>query len=223
VIVLAKLGSPEMVGRYALAAAITAPVFMFSNLGLTTVLATDVQNTRTFGDYIGLRLVSSLLGLIFIAVLLGTGGFETGVIAIVVLESLAKFVESFSDVSYGLMQKQERLDLMARSLMLRGLFPLATITVALYLSRNLAVAWVTQVIVWGGILWAYDLPNVRRWQPTRPRFDRRILMGLLWLALPLGIVAGLNSLNTQVPRYVMEHFGANASWAFFRLSLRWGP
>src|ERR1044072_4016691 len=40
-IVLARLGSPEQVGQFALALAVTAPVIMLSNLQLRGVLATD--------------------------------------------------------------------------------------------------------------------------------------------------------------------------------------
>lgn len=206
IIVLAKLGSPELVGRYTLALAVTAPVFMFTSLRLITVLTTDMQDRNAFGDYLGLRLLCSLLGIVVIAGILRIGGYEEGLVGIVTLVSLSKFAESISDVTYGLMQKQERLDLVARSLMLRGLLSLAAMTVIMYSLRNLAAALAAQVIVWAGVLWVFDLPNARRWQPTRPQFDRRILIGLFWLALPLSIVAGLNNLSAQAPRYAMEHF-----------------
>ncbi len=39
----------------------------------------------------------------------------------------------------------------------------------------------------------------------RPRFDLRLLRPLVWLALPLGFVALLLSLNTNIPRYAIEN------------------
>jgi O-antigen/teichoic acid export membrane protein len=99
--------------------------------------------------------------------------------------------------------------------MLRGLLSLATMTVTLYSFRNLAAALAAQVIVWGGVLCVYDLRNARFWQSTRPQFDRRILIGLFWLALPLGIVAGLSNLSAQAPRYAMEHFWGQRELGIF--------
>src|SRR5579864_9762127 len=57
-VVLAKLCSPDMVGQFALALAITAPVFVFAGLNLRTVQVTDARRDFQFGDYLGLRLLS---------------------------------------------------------------------------------------------------------------------------------------------------------------------
>ena len=47
VCLLAKLGSPEMVGQYALGLAVTTPVLMLGQLNLRAVLATDVAERHT--------------------------------------------------------------------------------------------------------------------------------------------------------------------------------
>src|SRR5262249_21688837 len=78
-IVLAKLGSPEMVGRFALALAVAGPVMLFAGLQLAAVQATDAAREYRFGHYLALRLTTTGLALAAIAVLaLGAGyGPET--------------------------------------------------------------------------------------------------------------------------------------------------
>src|SRR5687767_4178506 len=49
-IVLAKLGTPAMVGQFALGFAIAAPVFMFANLQLRAVIATDASQDFRIAD-----------------------------------------------------------------------------------------------------------------------------------------------------------------------------
>jgi len=61
-VVLAKLGTPEMVGQFALGLAVTAPVLMFFNLQLRAVQSTDSQDEYSFEHYLGLRLVTTILG-----------------------------------------------------------------------------------------------------------------------------------------------------------------
>ena len=51
-VVIAKLGSAEMVGQFALALALTAPVMMFAQLQLRTLLATDARNEFQFLHYL---------------------------------------------------------------------------------------------------------------------------------------------------------------------------
>ena len=74
--VLAKLGSPEMVGQFALGLAIAAPVVMFTNLQLRGVLATDARDEYRFGDYLALRLCATLLAMLTISGLVLLGGYS---------------------------------------------------------------------------------------------------------------------------------------------------
>ena len=72
--VLAKLGSPSITGQFTLGLAVSAPVFMFTNLQLRAVQATDVNADCGFADYFSLRLLATLLGLAAIISLLPFAG-----------------------------------------------------------------------------------------------------------------------------------------------------
>src|SRR6202167_3036709 len=65
--VLAKLGNPAVVGQYALALAISAPIFMFTNLQLRGVQATDARHQYQFADYFTLRCLATLVGVLTIS------------------------------------------------------------------------------------------------------------------------------------------------------------
>src|SRR5437868_13818516 len=62
-VVLAKLGSPAIVGKYALAMAVCSPVILFSNLQLREIQATDARRDHAFGDYLALRILCTILAL----------------------------------------------------------------------------------------------------------------------------------------------------------------
>jgi len=77
--VLAKLGSPSIVGQFTLGLAVSAPVFMFTNLQLRAVQATDVNVEHGFANYFTLRLLATLLGLIVVVALLPFAGASSAV------------------------------------------------------------------------------------------------------------------------------------------------
>ena len=82
-IVLAKTVSPAMVGQFGLGLAIAAPVFMFANLQLRSIQATGLSTEIEFGDYLGYRLISTLvamLAILGVAVWAGYGLSPTRVI-----------------------------------------------------------------------------------------------------------------------------------------------
>lgn len=210
-IVLAKLGSAELVGRFALALAITAPAMLASGLQLRVIQATDARGEHPFGVYLGLRLVTTALALAAIAAVALAGGQPRNVIALIVLVGIAKAIESVSDVVFGLLQQHEDLRRIALSMLAKGVLSVASMALGLWLGAGLVVATALLAASWGAWLVAYDLPAARRHTTLTASFGPRALGALAWLALPMGIGAGLQSLITNVPRYAIEaHAGAAA-------------
>jgi O-antigen/teichoic acid export membrane protein len=206
-IVLAKLTSPEMVGQFALALAITAPVFMFSSLQLRIVQATDAAHEYRFEEYFSLRLICTgvaCLAVLAINLILGYGVSLGSVIMVV---ALAKGTESISDVLYGLLQQRERLIVISRSMMIKGVLSLVSLALAVYITRSVLSGAIALAVAWMVVLLGYDIPRaltiVTRSQ-FRPRWNRSRLLRLTWLTVPMGLVTMLISLNTNIPRYFIE-------------------
>ena len=147
-VVLAKIGTPEMVGQLALALAVTAPVIMFCNLEMRVMQATDARADYSFGHYLRLRLFTTALALVVIAALatLSGRGYET--VLVILIIALAKACECISDIFYGLQQKNERMERIAISLMARGALSLGAFAVAVYLTHSLVWAAVALAAVW---------------------------------------------------------------------------
>lgn len=205
---LAKLGNASIVGQFTLGLAVSAPVFMFTNLQLRAVQATDVNAEGGFPDFFSLRLLSTLLGLMLIVGLLPLAGASATIRLVIVLVSISKSFECMSDVAAGLLQREEQLKRVAISLMIRGIASVLVFSVVFAYSRNLLAAIAGLIVVWVGVLVLYDLPNVRRFGRIRGsffRFDRRELSRLALLGLPLGWTATLSSLMTNIPRYFLQH------------------
>lgn len=206
VIVLAKLGSPATVGQFTLALAIASPVFLLTNLELATVQTSDLSNERTFGDYLGLRLLCSLAGALIILSIAWFSESGREIMSIMIWVTCAKFVETLSELCYGHLQKHERLDVVARSLLIRGLVSLAVMTIIFAATGDLAAGVVGQLVVWSIVFLGHDLVMIRRIQSIRPRFQTGLMWSTFRTAFPLGAVAGVNGLAVQVPRYAVETF-----------------
>jgi O-antigen/teichoic acid export membrane protein len=206
---IAKLGSPSIVGQFTLGLAITAPVFMFTNLQLRAVQATDVNAECGFADYFTLRLTATLLGLITIAALLPFVVSSPAVRLVVLLVAVSKCIECMSDVTAGLLQREEKLKRVAISLMLRGGGSVLVFSLTFAWLRNLAVSVAAMSGVWLAVVLLYDVPNARALIDRHSgffRFERRDLLRLMMLGLPLGWVATLGSLTVNIPRYFLQHY-----------------
>jgi O-antigen/teichoic acid export membrane protein len=205
---LAKLGNSAMVGQYALGLAITAPVFMFTNLQLRGVQATDARHEYQFSDYFTLRCLSTLVGILAICVIVSLSHYDHTTKLVLLLVTSAKAFESFSDVIAGHLQKIERLDQAARALMIRGITSVVMFAVLFWLTRSLVIATLAQTVAWLTTILLYDFRvTTRLLGPVRlfVRCSPATLKSLVKVSWPLGLVMMLNSLNTNVPRYILEN------------------
>jgi O-antigen/teichoic acid export membrane protein len=219
-IAFTRLGNAQMLGQFTLGLAIAAPVILFANLQLRDIQATDVRQQYQFGDYLGLRLLSTGIALLVIAGIVAIARFPTETAWVILLVSLAKASESFSDVMYGLIQQHEQMDRIAGSLILRGTLALALVIAGISYSGSAVGGVLGLAIAWMIVLMTYDLRSSARLlqcpaQELLPRWRFPVLKKLVKLTLPLGLVMLLISLNTNIPRYLIEGYLGEAALGIF--------
>ncbi len=218
VVVLAHMGSEDAVGRCALGLALTAPIIIFSQLQLRSVIATDARRQFAFGHYLTLRLITTLAALAAIAAVALWSGDDSRTVLVILGIGVAKAADAVSDVFLGRWQQDDRMDAVAMSFVTVGLLTLAATVLSMALTGSVAVvAWAWAACSSVNLAWvvaksrrSYDLPWADAFVP-----DRTALVRLGRLALPLGVVMMLVSLNANVPRYIVERMLGMADLGVF--------
>lgn len=222
IIVLAKLTNPLSVGQFSLGLAISTPVIMLANLQLRVVQATDVHRTYRFGEYLGLRTLTTSFAFAVIVLIAALISHEPKTMLVVIAVAVAKSAESFSDCFYGLFQLNDHLDQTGTSMIIRGALSVIALSAALYLTRDVLYGVIAMAIAWFTSLLLFDVQRGRQfvlretqplsqppswlesWKPLRPRYNFSRQWTLASIAFPLGIVMTLGSLNLNVPRYFVQ-------------------
>lgn len=214
-VIVAKVGTPEMLGEFSLGLAITAPVFLFTNLQLRAIQATDAENLYRFENYFTLRLISGLVAMVIVSMLVLNVDYSVEMKIVVILVALTKFIESISDVTHGLMQKNERMDYISTSKIIKSILSIIIFLTFLSITKNLIYGVIGLAFSWLIILIVIDIPQAKRFENVRFNLNITKLMNLIRLALPLGVAMMLISLNTNIPRYVLEHYGGLDTLGYF--------
>jgi O-antigen/teichoic acid export membrane protein len=217
-VVFAKLGSPEMLGQFALGLAISTPVVMLTNLQLRAIQATDAQHTYQPGDYLALRLTMTLLALLIITAIVAASGYRQQTALVILAVAGAKAIEAISDMCYGMFQQHERLDRVALSMMLRGVLGLLALGTGVALTNSALGGVLGLALAWIAVLVVYDMPGSRAIAGNvsiSPRWHGPTMLRLVRLSAPLGVVMLLLALNASIPRYtVAQTWGAQALGIF---------
>jgi O-antigen/teichoic acid export membrane protein len=226
-IFLVKFCAPELVGRFALANAITLPIFAFASLDLGALQVTDANNHYEFEDYLNLRLVTSCLALLLSMIIPIFVGYAWDMLIIIWLFAVSRTLDSVSSIMYGLIQKSEQMKTLAYLGSIKSLIAIALLGVVIYLTGDLVLVLVLLIVFRILYLFFYEVPYslatinsphstqidwskifTRKWHPQK-------LLKLAKLALPMGIVTLLISFNANVPRYLIEKYTGEASLGIF--------
>jgi O-antigen/teichoic acid export membrane protein len=226
---LTKLGTPEMVGQFVLGLAITSPAMSFANLKARGIQASDAKREFRFCEYLGFTLVMTALGLMLITGSTLVGGYNVETALVILAVALGKAFDVICDVFFGLFQQNEHMDRIAKPLMINGLLSMAALGGGVYLTGS---------VVWGALGWAAAkglvlalcalgsgsyVSEVERRTPAHASRDKTLmpsfawprLLKLTWLTLPLCIAALLLQLNANIPRYFIEHYLGERELGFF--------
>ncbi|MGC2111958.1 MAG: oligosaccharide flippase family protein, partial [Candidatus Korobacteraceae bacterium] len=124
----------------------------------------------------------------------------------------------FTDVIAGLLQKHERLDQVAVSMILKGVCSLVAFSIVYLRWHSVMFASAALCLAWLVVFVAYDLQVARKILGRSGRYlawDADAIRRLSKLAAPVGIVMALVSLNASIPRYAVERFRGTSELGIF--------
>ena len=209
-VIMARLGSEEVLGRYALGLAIATPLYVLTSLHLRPTFIVSSRDTFGFGHYVALRLLGTPLTLAAVLAWTWLAAHDPATRSMVLLVAFVRFSELISDILHAAPARAEQLRYVGISRALRGVTLVGTVATALALGADPSLAMGLGAGVGVLVTVLYDLPVARRYEPVRPRFEWKVLGQLTWLAAPVGMAGALLGLTNNAPAYVLESAGSIA-------------
>ena len=201
---IAKVGGAQQVGIYVLAMAIVSPVFALANLNLRSVQSTDVHQQYTFKQYRNLRLLTSLTALVVITLILWMADYRDEINCFTSIFACAKFFESISELAYGRQQQRERMSLIAVSMVMRGSLAFLMFSMFYWWVGQLFIAGLGLVVAWALVALLYDYRLAQRLSGEDVSTAVQYIRPLLKTTAPLGFVVFCNTINLNIPRYIIN-------------------
>jgi len=217
VIILTHYFASEQVGRVLYALAVVTPLAFLINMELRTVYITDTKNWIKAGHCLALRSVSNIILLLLLLILCAAPWpqWDRQLTILILLVGAVRMAESWSDIYWGVLQKNERMKYVSISQVLRTVAVLLFSLIIARFTDNIQWMLLGWAIITLGVLWLYDRPNADRLTPVRWLWQRQILKQLGWLAFPVGVFVALAILNQQVAQYFIQPTLGDSTVAYF--------
>jgi len=167
------------------------------------IQVSDIKNEFTDSEYVSLRIITVLAAILFctVHVLISSDNIYQSLVIIVYMIVIAS--TAFSDVLYGLMQKEWRMDVIGMSNVLRGILFLTSFIVFFYFYGLLASV-IAMSFFSIAIMVLFDMPIARRYAKLKLMFDFKRLSKLIRICFPLVIVAFLFTFIPSFTRIMLR-------------------
>ncbi|MEX6216491.1 oligosaccharide flippase family protein [Mammaliicoccus sciuri] len=203
-LLIVKLGSPSEVGIYNYALIISAPVFLFTSLKIRSIQVTN--NNYKFNEYYSLIISLNIIVLAIVTIISLLIEKNVTAYAIIIISSI-KVLDNLREVIYGLYQKDEDLKSVGLSIIINNILNLIIFGAVYYVSTNLIISLILMFMSSVFTFLIYDLKVLNKNYDTKLRLvlNRKRLITILLLAIPLSISSSLESLNTSIPRIILKN------------------
>lgn len=221
IVLLAKISNAEIVGQFSLAMAIAMPITFLADFRLRVLFVTDTAQKYDFCEMLGLRYVLSAASLVITLAVCAIARYDLSTSLIIIAIGLSRIIDSLSENYYGKFQRDERLDVVAISQVIRGILSASALIVIVLVTRSLvlgatglALGRVLAFLFYDARKYAtladttlsgHSAPAIfRMLHSIRPAWNPQNQLEMFWVALPLAIIMVLVSVNGYVPRYALE-------------------
>ncbi|WP_455626390.1 lipopolysaccharide biosynthesis protein, partial [Parabacteroides sp.] len=213
-ILLVKYFTTYDVGYFTYAMALSAPIFMLSELQLKSLIVVErYSGSSNFAVYNRLRIISTTIAATGLCLYCWIFNELNWVIVLVVAN---KSIESFIDIVYGLLQKENRMKWMSVSDIVKALlsFCLTFIFILLFDSINITLsALLFSSLIMCLVDYQYIYKQFPKCKNTLYSFKEYLSVFLK--GLPLGISVFFGSYITNYPRLKIEDIMGPDLLAYF--------
>lgn len=198
IIILNKLGTPVDVGSFTYGMAVIIPFFILAQGGLRSIISIDTTNEHNFNTYFYLRLICCFIALFLVFII----NINNKYLPVIVLLAIFKLMDSIFDIYYGQYQRDGNFKSIYKSRLSRSISNIISFTITYYFSKDLILSLIIYVL---SSVFIYLLSDFKKYKISLSNIKSSILYKVFLISLPLAISSFLISLNTNIPRLLLEN------------------
>lgn len=190
-------------GLLQLAITTTNIFFAISCYNMRTYQISDVKNEYSYGDYIGVRIVTAIIAIVLCVVYVIAWRYSIKAMICTMLYMIFKLSETFSDVLHGINQKNYRMDYICVSLCIRGISSVIVFIAAILLFDNVLIAVAIMAAICLFFVVIYDVRVTKQFGSIKPIFNKKTIAKLLIVCMPAVISSAAFTAITSIPRQTL--------------------
>ncbi len=218
-ILITRINSMDDAGIFTLSFSIACLVYYIGTYAGRVYQVTNVNDSITDSDFIIHRAITCVM-MVFISLMYCfISGYSLYKFTVVILLCIYKSLEAFSDVLYGVVQKNNNLYQVGISLTIKSVFALILFVVVDIVTRNIIYSILFAILAWILVIVLYDFKNVNYVSKFKLHFNISSLRNIFKNGFFVFIINFLSSYIVNAPKYALDGRASNELQAIFGIIL----
>ena len=214
-LVLRVTNDESIAGILTLAITITNIFFNVSCFNVRPYLISDLRGRYKDDEYISFRIFTCILGYILCFIYILFFAYSFNEILCIMLFMLYKIGEAVVDIMHAFEQRDSRMDIGGKSLLLRGVTSLISFYFTLKFTENISVSVLIMIMFSFICILIYDIPSVKKFVYIKFSFSFIAMKQMFIEFLPLTIASFLSTFSVSFPRQMLDLLEGNAILAIY--------
>lgn len=177
----------------------------------------QVTESKSISDkeFIINRIISCIIMMVITTVFVGLKQYNFYKSIIFVLLALYKCLEAFSDVLYGIMQKNDLLNKVGKSYFIKAITSITIFILCDYITHNLILSCCCIVIVWIMVIISYDIINVKKIIMKQSKCSKNNILNIFKSGFFVFAITFFALYILNAPKYAIDSLGTEKMQAIF--------
>ncbi|MCL4581096.1 hypothetical protein YWH7199_06570 [Fusobacterium nucleatum YWH7199] len=212
-ILVVKLGGYSNGGILSITISMTSIFYMISMYGVRSFQVSDIKNKYKDGDYLFLRVVTSIISFVFFGITLIYLDYREEIQLCIIIYMFFKLGESVTDLSFGFFQRYNFYRYIGISYILKGILTLFVFCLTLYFFKNLILTLFLETLGLWFVIIVYDFRKLKNKLNLKMKTYKVVFLLKICFSLMLYTLI-LPYLNF-ITRYQIEKFFGTKSLGYY--------
>ena len=208
-ITVTRVNGIDNAGIYTIAFATACIVYVIGIYAGRIYQVTEPDQNITDKEYIINRIITAVLMNILVLIFCIIRKYDFYKTTIFLLLSLYKSIEAFSEVIYGILQKNEKLEIVGKSLFIKSIISVGVFIFVDILTKNMILSIISVIIVWIVILLIFDINKAHQYINFTVPINWKNIIKIFRLGFTTFAIAFLGLYILNAPKYAIDVYLEN--------------
>lgn len=214
-IIVTRINGVNEAGIYAIAFSTACVLYVVGTYAGRVFQVTEKDSTITDKDFILNRIISVIIMLISAVLFVIMRKYDIYKSSIFILLAIYKALEAFSDVLYGIMQKNDLLYKVGQSYFIKAVLTILIFGIVDLFTKNLIASCVSIIIVWFVIGIFYDLIAVRKIVNLKGKIKWSNSLKIFKTGMYIFLITFMSIYVLNAPKYAIDNMLEDSYQAIF--------